>query len=288
MWAAVLGDRLIHLKHHGDKSGGKTFDARTLHIVCKNDCAEDGRDRISPGNGDVERPQQSLHEGCQDGLIHRRDLRNHERSSYETLHLQTLQVCRQFYNEGTSILWSTNTFSFSDGRTLDHFMRARGTHQKELLRRLRLQMDRRHDGDNIWGPVLDMKLIRSLTGLRSLRLRIIDSMKASLHRELRATANEMRALLTRVGALGDELKALGNGLGVLPNGLGGIGNELGDLGNQSESNFPRCMRRLATLPFREVEVFVSSEQRVRYRGECAEGLREMLLDPKGAEKYVGD
>lgn len=170
-------------------------------------------------------------------------------TSRETLHLNTLRVCRKVYHEANTILWSTNIFSFFNAKSLEHFLRARRPHQVPLLRRLRLQMDWIWEKQR-WDSV-DSNLIRSLTGLRSMRLQIKHSMKAR-----------------RYG----ELSARGNQPGTF------------------QSDFPGFMHRLATLPLREVEVAVSDYSlkitdlwTPENRKEYAQGIREMLLNPKEAE-----
>ena len=74
-----------------------------------------------------------------------------------------------------------------------------------------------------------------------------------------------------------ELSAPGNQLGISP------------------SSFSSLMQRMAILPLTEVEIIVGDNLQVRLRKvlwtvenrkEYAEGIREMLLDPKGAEKYI--
>ncbi len=179
----------------------------------------------------------------------------------ESVHLTVLRVCRQVYNEANNILWTTNTFSFSDAvPTFTNFMEARTTPQKRLMRKLRLQINWVSDEYKDWNGALKMKLIRSLTGLRSLRLHINESMGAVSYQ---------------------EMKAFGRLLGLF------LTSELVD--------------RLAILSLSDVEVFVSdlppcigyfrrkilvdrwtAEERVEY----SDGIRKKLLDPKGAELYA--
>ena len=75
--------------------------------------------------------------------------------------------------------------------------------------------------------------------------------------------------------------------------LSGQGNQLGRF--QSNLRVPGFIHRLATLPLREVEVFVDDDSQtsltkvlwtVEDTKDYAEGIREILLNPKGAEEYV--
>ena len=171
--------------------------------------------------------------------------------------LKTLRVCRQMYNEANNVLWSTNTFSFNDAAlSLYHFMTARTTHQKRLLRRLRLQMDWVWEEDDLFNRVLNPTLIRSLTGLRCLRLQINHSMDTAHYQGAKAREDELGLFQTR---------------------------HLG------------FVRTMAVLPLVNVEVFVgdrsqplnvdalwTAEDRVEY----AEGIRRILLDPKVSEMFI--
>lgn len=219
------------------------------HLVCENDGAENHSEENYLCNdvGSVRDGTQHSHHQCERELIRR--FYHHETESYQTLHLKTLRVCRQVYHEANPILWSTNTFSFTDAISLKEFMQR--THQVSLLRKLRLQMNWTW-GTTLWNSIPDVNLIRSLTGLTSLRLQINHSMEARLYSELSEQANQ---------------------LGVF------------------QSELPGFMHRMATLPLREVEVFVGDDSPVQLtkvlwtvenRKEYAEGIREMLLHPKGA------
>jgi len=44
------------------------------------------------------------------------------RQSVQILDLSVIRVCRQLYEEGTSLLWTTNTFSFDDHESFGNFM----------------------------------------------------------------------------------------------------------------------------------------------------------------------
>lgn len=87
------------------------------------------------------------------------------------LDLKVLRACRQLYNECSFILWTANTFSFDDSQIFGGFMSARVPWQTKTLRRLNSKIDNTHrEGPAAWHKVLNMKLVRSLQGLRELNL----------------------------------------------------------------------------------------------------------------------
>ena len=184
-----------------------------------------------------------------------------EQSFYQEMHLTALRVCRQIYSEANRVLWSTNTFSFHDVVTFYHFMDTRKTYQKRLLQKLRLQVKCVPDQEGPWSYVLDMKFIRSLVGLRSLRLQINHKMDAAGYQRIKALWDDS-----------DWRTAIQMRL--------------------------RFVQRLKVLPLTEVEVFIgdySCERSndkfmftVEDRTEYADAIRRILLDPKGAESYVQD
>ena len=272
IWAEVLGDQLIHLKYlrqHGTGESHRKWDHWTC-IVCQRDCPESEWARYPMrdlGPVDELGPMAGLFDYGETGwrAPHYLCRPNYEfgplrkQSDHQLVPLTALRVCRQVYNEATIVLYSTNIFSFDDeGKSFDRFMRARTTRQKQLLRKLRLDMGLEQWSS--WSPLLDMPLIRSLTGLRILRLQIDHRMKALCYSELRSQR-------------GEENRSFFHS------------KELGGF-----------VYRMATLPLTEVEVFVCSRiqpQRgedvcwtVSDRKEYAEEMRRTLLDPTVAEKYA--
>ena len=126
--------------------------------------------------------------GCRDaqdnGVVRRRP-------DPRSMHLTALRVCRQMYNKANNVFWTTNTFSFDDANpTLVDFMESRTTRQKQLLRKLRLQMNWIYEDDRGWNRVLGVRRLRSLTELRSLRLQINHSMNAAVYQEAEPRGNE--------------------------------------------------------------------------------------------------
>ena len=205
-------------------------------------------------NGDEETIWRQPHHHCDVQLAYEIGSK-YKQSGHESMHLTALRVCRQIYIEANDVLWSTNTFSFNDAAiSLDRFMSARTTRQKRSLRKLRLHMDWVWDEDKSYNRALGMTLIKSLTGLRSLRLQINHSMEAAHYQQMRA--------------LGDEL---------------------------FQTRYLAFVHKMAVLPLTNVEVFVGDRSQSSYvellwteadRMEYAEGIRKILLDPKGAEIYA--
>ncbi len=194
IWALLLGDQLIHLDYFGsirNPAGVGRTGSRQIwrHIVCQCDHPEDEmveNSRRTKTNGNEKIIRRQPHRDCDVELAY--DIRtDREQWGHESMDLKALQVCRQIYNEANIVLWSTNTFSFNDaGISLKHFMKARTTHQKRLLRRLRVEMDWVWEEDDLFDRVLHPTFIKSLTGLRCVRLQINHSEETADYQEAKA------------------------------------------------------------------------------------------------------
>ncbi|CAD6571180.1 MAG: hypothetical protein ASARMPREDX12_004156 [Alectoria sarmentosa] len=261
IWTALLGDRLIHLEYLNMKpaSTGDKERQNWRHVVCKHNCPEKEVVKECTQTfyfDDEEHVWQQPHYRCDIELAYNLGP-IHKESGRKSMHLTALRVCRQIYDEGSNLLWSTNTFSFNEAATsFHHFMDERTTRQKRCLRRLRLQMDWAWEEDKAWNRALGMTLIRSLTGLRSLRLQINHSMEAAFYQ---------------------KAKARGNVLGLF---------QTGNLD---------FVHKMAILPLTEVDVFVGDRSQqlemdtlwtAEDRMEYAEGIRKILLNSRGAEIYA--
>lgn len=274
IWKLVLGDRLIHLGYEGKRRISTVTEQKRSckHIVCR-------RDRPEHEMTEEEIHWRQPHQSCDHELTPPREYpmehpmlpRNgsgRKKPDPEFIHLTVLRVCRQIYNEANDILWATNTFSFNNADpTFIDFIESRTIRQKQLLRKLRFQMDWVYGDDKCWNRVLRITLIRSLIGLRSLRLQINHSMRAEVYRCAKARGSELGLF---------QMRQLG------------------------------FVDKLAILPLTDVEVFVSdfsylvdyssdedepsadtraswtAEERIDY----AEGIRNILLNPKGADIYA--
>ena len=188
----------------------------------------------------------------------------------ESMHLTVLRVCREIYNEANDILWATNTFSFNDADpTFIDFIESRTTHQKQLLRKLRFQMDWVYEDDKSWNRVLRMTLIRSLIGLRSLRLQINHSMKAEVYQCAKARGNELGLFQMRLLEFVDKLA-------ILP---------LTDV-EVFVSDFPQLVDYPSDEDEDEAPVDTRASWTAEDRMDYAEGIRNILLGPKGADVYA--
>ena len=87
-------------------------------------------------------------------------------------HLTLLRTCRQVYTEANQVLWETNIFSFNDVHSFTCFIKDRTTHQKGLLKKLRLAINFRRFGVSSWSELLTIPLVIYLQGLRFLWLPI--------------------------------------------------------------------------------------------------------------------
>ena len=252
----MLGNQLIHLEYVGKKSVSGHI---LRHIVCKNDCPEDELIKESTWTnslGDVEIVWRQPHYHC-DGTLAYSTGAHPKQWGHESMHLGILRVCGQFYSGASYALWTTNTFSFNDAaRTFNHFMKGRTSHQKGMLRRLRFQMDWVWSEDGPWNRALDMTLIKSLTGVRSLRLQINHSVEAFTHYQAKMRGNEIALF---------------------------------------KPEHLELVHRMAMLPLLNVEVFVGDRSppfnldalwTAEDRKEYAEAIRKMLLDPNGAARYA--
>ncbi|KAI4263405.1 MAG: hypothetical protein L6R42_001454 [Xanthoria sp. 1 TBL-2021] len=302
IWGEVLGGRLVHLDRqrfidcdedfdtfdHGpdlsenesglsgngsgaseDESGTSEDESTTepnhngwQHAVCQHDCPENRPDRkvVTRWRDEEDVFWLRPHHECS---FRHGDIYSPEPEALptrSTMHLTVLRASRQIYVEANRILWTTNTFSFRDGVTFSEFMKTRNIHQKRLIQNLRFEMlwgwlDERH-----WNSALNMALIKSLTGLRTLRLQIVCNVEKELW-------DHTKDRFVRVTSYTDGL------------------------------------RKLSILPLKSVEVAVGSSRHDRYDGlgtrpwndhlwkksdmdQCAEDLKSLLLNPKGAEVYA--
>ena len=262
IWASLLGDRLIHFEYIDTSYASDIPDEclRSWHsTVCQYDCPENEvtQDDLARKHA---HSRCSIHLEQYDTLVSEncRLKRERDQSLYEEMHLTALRVCRQMYNETNSVLWSTNTFSFNNEATFRHFMGARTAYQMRLLKNLRLQINSVAKEEDAWSRVLGVTLIRSLRGLRSLRLQMNYSLDTETYQWVKAR------------------------------GLGGI--------MQTRLPFVQRMKVLP-LNEVEVFVCDDSERWPRPgavmwaaedRAEYADAIRRVLLDPKGVEKYAQD
>lgn len=178
------------------------------------------------------------------------------------MHLTVLRASRQIYVEANRVLWTTNTFSFDDGPSLGEFTKTMKPHQKQLIRNLRFEMCWSSANVMPWNSALSMALVKSFTGLQTLRLQILCNLEKD-----RWDHNK------------DHFVRL--------------------------STYTEGIRRLSILPLQSTEIVVRSAvpTRLEFFGlhrvanpdglwqkgdwkRCAEDLKALLLDPKGADVYA--
>ena len=173
----MLGNRLIHFKHHGDEN-------KWRHKVCENDCREDGRGVLQIAKCSIEgttywRP---TYKACQPCYVDADTNGPPELWKHRTMHLTLLRVCRHIYREANNILWTTNTYSFNMGSALHKFVKTRTIDQKSLFRNLRLEIYWDVPTKSMdWLEYLGIIAFRSLVGLRKLRLNIVTDLTTSLY-----------------------------------------------------------------------------------------------------------
>ncbi|KAL8670980.1 MAG: hypothetical protein Q9168_004494 [Polycauliona sp. 1 TL-2023] len=206
IWTEVLGGRLVHLEYkyfeedmdsddseedmvydNFDKSYESFFD-RSLwrNVVCEDDGPENRGKQKAPKSryyitlpGAKER-QTYPHDDCDLDYQDPGSSKPVVYHDHEGMRLTVLRASRQLYAEANPILWTTNTFSFHDGVTFQRFMMTRTINQKRLVRSLRFEMDWGVDLLREWNKALNMMLVKSLIGLRTLRLNIMHHMMQRL------------------------------------------------------------------------------------------------------------
>ena len=171
----------------------------------------------------------------------------------EPLSLTVLRSCRQVYCEANDMLLTTNTFAFADPTSFKQFLSTRTPYQKRLIRRLRFYMNWCMLEPSAWNSALTMPTIRSLSGLRHLRLQIHHKMDSNVWRFLK-------------------------------------GNNI-----LYSTTFCTGLQKLSTLPLKEVDIAVRTPSYLERMlciwtkadsEEYSDGLRNLLLDPNGAEIHA--
>lgn len=176
IWTGVLGHKFIHIKYHGPglSHPGLYHDAYASNTIILPfpHTPENPRDHgiryICPP--DDENPMSLMGE-IQDHTSFR-------------LSLTLLRVCRQTYTEGTSILYSKNTFSFQAfaAEAFKPFLSSLAPLQKGLLRSMDLSLmfeslvttrDDTFPDTFRWDRALDPSLLRQLPCLHDLHLHLI-------------------------------------------------------------------------------------------------------------------
>lgn len=266
IWGEVLGGRLVHLDFDDDydTSESESFtDSGQLHWkhkICQHDCKENRPDNFVWCGEEV--PWRRPHAGCRfrDEDVYS-DTYNDDPEplcDVVTMHLTVLRASRQIYVEANRILWTTNTFSFPDGPTFGEFMETRNIHQKRLIHNLRFEMRWGWGDERHWNTALGIALVKSLTGLQTLRLQIV----CDLEKE-RWDHNKDR--FVRLTTYAEGLRKLS----ILP-------LTSAEIAVRTSIN-PLGPRRWGN----PTELWQKHD-----RDQCAKDLKALLLNPRGAQVYA--
>ena len=279
IWSEVLGDRLVHFRYlygdkvsfevnedlhagmHSSQKPQRRYGSPWRHVVCERDCPEAQEDRKSTTSEGQLLLMQS-HHACESNLGYEtpepdRIYKEWCYPGHQTMCLSVLRSCRQIYVEANNILWTSNTFSFADPTTFRRFLMTRSINQRRLIKSLRMQVGRFSD---YWNKSLTMALVRSLSGLRYLRLNIEYKLL------------ESKKLLFDSYESAKSFNYLYITSYFVP------------------------LQKLSALPLTKVEIVVENRKDAPEnhlwtkmdRQDFAEGLRKTLLDPKGAEIFAED
>ncbi|KAL8869496.1 MAG: hypothetical protein Q9174_004232 [Haloplaca sp. 1 TL-2023] len=191
IWTEVLGGRLIHLDYHymDDTMDFDDYDSFYMthhgyspwkHIVCEDDGPEGRGKEVVVANPryfetlpGAKKRWGYPHHNCSLDYDPPGFPEPIEYDDHEGMRLTILRVSRQTYAEANNILWTTNTFSFPDDATCRRFMMITSINHRRLIRNLRFEMEWYVGMMDEWNKVLNIALIKSLIGLRSLRLNIL-------------------------------------------------------------------------------------------------------------------
>ena len=86
------------------------------------------------------------------------------------LDLRILGACRQLYEEANVILWTTNTFSFEDGPSLQEFIQGLHTTQRNKLTRMHIDLEWDSTSSKQWREALLPSLVSKLNALQTLHI----------------------------------------------------------------------------------------------------------------------
>lgn len=146
----VVGGQLLHIK---SRENGSISSASCLARDSENEAYSNSMNTTS----------EERHEPCAHRLM--------RGQSQYVLQLDLLRVCRQTYEECTMLLWSTNTFSFQDGRSFEQFVRTKlPPMQKARLAKIHIQARGSFESKTLWKRALRSSIIDSLQGLHTLHL----------------------------------------------------------------------------------------------------------------------
>lgn len=117
-----------------------------------------------------------------------------KRSNQLMLSLSLLGASRQAYEEANRLLWTTNTFSFEDGRTLKTFVNSLHSTQRKKLTRMHIDFTFDCISNTESQRALNSSLISRLHGLRTLHATISQPNQASVYHDVLFALERMTVL----------------------------------------------------------------------------------------------
>ncbi|KAF2663786.1 hypothetical protein BT63DRAFT_483959 [Microthyrium microscopicum] len=278
VWAHVFNDgRLLHIKQLDDRDeppSGDDWMERGVqyygwhNVYClsqhsSRDTYENSKTKsvFAYGSTLEDREAHNPHRDCKQYLNRESNLEifnrrcqkdNEPEPQQETVQLQLFRTCRQIYFEANHAFWSNTTFGFTEPDNFAHFMANRTPHQKRDLQKLHLEFELLTEGSfNDWHRALAMKVVKTLTGLRTFHLHV-------RHGD---------------GCWGED--------------YGMVAEDLRDLAFESLLNFRTLPLKKVTVVFQNhflVDDYDTRWSHARHR-EWAEYFREALLDPNGLQVW---
>ena len=199
----AVGNQLVHLFY--DQSSG-----RFCHTVCKATASENQvyREFMSPHDpvavdrlaGFLSFAFRTRHSHCTSWkfMDHARSengpVSEAKESAHPMLSLTLLGACRQAYEEANLLLWTTNTFSFEDGRTLKTFVNSLHSTQRKKITRMHIDFAFDCISKVQCQQALSLSLISRLNGLRTLHVTISQPSQQHVFLEVLPALERMKVL----------------------------------------------------------------------------------------------
>ncbi|KAL8917812.1 MAG: hypothetical protein Q9208_007741 [Pyrenodesmia sp. 3 TL-2023] len=183
----VLGDQLIHVEYNKPYAYESTWANGPLgnvhtqwrqswgfsHMVCSADTTEHAA-YLKSIHGCSEMPEgenpEYYSESCEERHRTCFIMKELEDRTARKLSLSLFGVSRQTYAEAHDILWTTNTFSFSEAAVFKKFVEDRNFVQRKKMTKLHLQIPWPHPGAPHCAKPSLKRLLENLPGLRNLDL----------------------------------------------------------------------------------------------------------------------
>ncbi|KAL8769085.1 MAG: hypothetical protein Q9209_004871 [Squamulea sp. 1 TL-2023] len=190
-----MGDQLIHIRP-GSSSGKGSM--AFSHVICSAKTSEDtAYTRSVLGYQIIPEGQipDCYVESCRSRHNDCSDVRGDPRTK---LSLSLLSTSRQTYEEGTYILWATNTFAFDHAATFQEFMSTLSFDQRSKLTRLHFTHHWYASSMLPWEKAITPVFLRSFRGLKSIQLCLENTEMPDLwlpYRDARSLDSQLTAFL---------------------------------------------------------------------------------------------